>query len=401
MINGQNPLTNKEIVFILNTHMPYVLTGGPIFQEKENWLFEAITETYIPLFRAFEQWDPVAQPGKKIIFSMTPCLFNQLVEGKERYLAYLQVMEKIGEYEIERTSNITEYNRFLKHKVDVSEEQLSMANKMAHFYWKRARESHDFWGNLNLVAYLDNLFDAKKEAIDVWTSSPFHNFLPFFKGNTVDHFIRRGIEEFESVFDRAPDGFWMPECAYFPGTEKYMQKYGIQATALTIPGIGAYTGKNKSGRYCYDGLNIYAHDYRLSMYLWKAPDTTFPADGDYREFYRDIGMDMEPGYFDHIGVKVYRGKSGLTWTGYKYFAITGEGVDLGDKRLYDMTRSKEKVDEHIKEFNEILDKNRAFSNDERTFVLAFDTELFGHWWHEGVDWLSGLLQYQLKEEIVA
>ena len=66
-----------------------------------------------------------------------------------------------------------------------------------------------------------------------------------------------------------------------------------------------------------------------------------------------------------------------------------------------MTRSKEKVDEHIKEFNEILDKNRAFSNDERTFVLAFDTELFGHWWHEGVDWLSGLLQYRLKEEIVA
>lgn len=400
MHSNQKLVTNKEIVFILNTHIPYVLTNGPIFQEKENWLFEAITETYIPLFKALEQWDPIAQPGKKIIFSMTPCLFNQLAKSKERYLAYLDVMEKIGEYEIERTASAHEYNRFLNHKNDVSEEQLGLAHNLAHFYLNRIRESRDFWEDLDIAPYLNKLFDDKKEGIDVWTSSPFHNFLPFFEGHTVDHFIRRGKEEFERVFNRTPDGFWMPESAYFPGTAKYMKKYGIGATALTVPGIGAYTGRDKSGRYRQGNLDIYAHDYRLAMYLWKAPDTTFPSDGAYREFYRDIGLDVSPDYFNHIGVEVHRGQSGLAWTGYKYFSITGEDVDLGYKQLYDLNQSKAKVQNQVKEFDQILDKNRTLSNDDHTFILAFDTELFGHWWHEGVDWLSELLQYQLTEQEV-
>jgi 1,4-alpha-glucan branching enzyme len=388
-------MTNKEIVFILNTHMPYVLTDGPVFQEKENWLFEAITETYIPLFKALEQWHPETQPGKKIIFSMTPCLFNQLVEGKERYLAYLDIMEKIGEYEIDRTASAYEYSRFLNHKTAVSEEQLSIANNMAHYYLERIRDSRDFWEELDLVSYLNKLFDTHSAGIEAWTSSPYHNFLPFFEEKTVDHFIGQGKRAFEKVFNRSPDGFWMPECAYFPGTEKSMIRHGIGATALTVPGIGAFTGTDKSGRYRHKGIDIYSHDYRLAMYLWKAPDTTFPSDGSYREFYRDIGLDVSQDYFDHIDVKVYRGKSGLAWTGYKYFSVTGEGVDLGDKQLYDLKAAKSKVGDQIKEFDRILEKNRGLSNDDRAFILAFDTELFGHWWHEGIDWLSCLLQYDL------
>lgn len=391
---------NKEVVFILNTHMPYVLTDGPIYQEKENWLFEAITETYIPLFKALEQWDPVTQPGKRIIFSMTPCLFNQLIDSKERYLAYLDVMEKIGEYELERTCSFMEYNRFLNHKVDISWEELGHAHEAARYYLNRIRDSRKFWTNLDVAAYLNKLFDSKKEGVEAWTSSPFHNFLPFFEGNTMDYFVKRGKEEFERVFERSPDGFWMPECAFMPGTEKYFKKYGIGATALTVPGIGAYTGTDRSGRYQYDGLNIYAHDYRLAMYLWKAPDTTFPSDAAYREFYRDIGLDVSNDYFDHIGVTVHRGKSGLAWTGYKYNAITGPQVDLGQKRLYAPSAAKAKLATQVKEFDKILERNRALSNDERTFIFAFDTELFGHWWHEGVDWLSNMLQYEFTDEPV-
>ncbi|TRX54827.1 hypothetical protein FNH22_18915 [Fulvivirga sp. M361] len=391
---------NKEVIFILNTHMPYVLNNGPIFQEKENWLFEAITETYIPLFEAFEAWDPTVQGGKKMIFSMTPCLFNQLVEGKERYLAYLDIMEKIGVYEVERTSNPHEYNRFLKNKADIPSDQLDLVHDMAHFYLNRVRKSRAFWEDRDIAAYLNDLFDRKNESIDVWTSCPFHNFIPFFEGRTVDHLIRRGVEEFENVFDRKPDGFWMPECAYFPGTEKYMKKYDIGATALTVPGIGAYSGKDKSGVYRHGDLDIYAHDYRLSMYLWKAPDTTFPADGPYREFFRDIGLDVVPEYFKHIGVEVHTGKARNAWTGYKYFSITGEGVDLGFKSLYNRAAARRKLQEHLVDFDEILEDHRAFSHDGSTFIVAFDTELFGHWWHEGVEWLSGLMQYQFDHEEV-
>ncbi|MEO1054397.1 MAG: hypothetical protein AAFX87_27410 [Bacteroidota bacterium] len=391
---------NKEVIFILNTHMPYVLNDGPIFQEKENWLFEAITETYIPLFKAFESWNPAVEGGKKMIFSMTPCLFNQLVEGKQRYLDYLDVMEKIGTYEVERTSSAHEYNRFLKNKVDISDEQLRLVHDMAHFYLRRVQESRVFWESRNIASYLKDLFQRKSKGIDVWTSCPYHNFIPFFEGKTVDHLIKRGVEEFEKTFDRKPDGFWMPECAYFPGTEAYMEKHGIGATALTVPGIGAYTGTDKSGIYRHNNLDIYAHDYRLSMYLWKAPDTTFPSDGPYREFFRDVGLDMEPEYFKHIGVEVHTGKARNAWTGYKYFAITGQDIDLGFKTLYDRNAASRKLREHIVAFDKILEDNRGFSNDGKTFIVAFDTELFGHWWHEGVEWLSLLMQYQFEKEEV-
>ena len=385
---------NKNIVFILNTHMSYVLDkGGPIFQERENWLFEAITETYIPLFKALEAWDPIEQPGKKIVFTMTPCLFNQLIEGKDRYLAYLDVMEKIGEYEIERTSSPAKFNSFLKFKGDIPAERVALVHQAAHFYLNRVRESRKFWESINVAEYMADLFERKSAGMDVWTSCPFHNFIPFFEGRSVDHFIGRGVEEFQKAFNRMPDGFWMPECAFYPGTEKYMVKHGVKATAITIPGIGAYTGKDKSGIYTHNGLDIYAHDYRLSMYLWKAPDSTLPADGAYREFFRDLGLDMEPEYFDHIGVKVHRGPAGHAWTGYKYFAITADNVDLGYKKFYDVEAAKKKVSEHVIEFDQILDEHRALTYDNETFVMAFDTELYGHWWHEGVDWLGQLLQY--------
>jgi len=309
-------------------------------------------------------------------------------------------MEKIGTYEVERTSSANEYNRFLKNKVDISQDQLNLVHEMAYFYLNRVRDSRTFWENKDIALYLKDLVDRKSAGIDMWTSCPFHNFIPFFEEKTVDHLVRRGVEEFQNVFNRHPDGFWMPECAYYPGTEKHMEKYNIGATALTVPGIGAYTGKDKSGIYRHGNMDIYAHDYRLSMYLWKAPDTTFPSDGPYREFFRDVGLDMTPEYFKHIGVEVHTGKARNAWTGYKYFSITGEGVDLGNKALYNRSAAMSKVKEHIIDFDKILEDHRALSNDGKTFIVAFDTELFGHWWHEGVDWLSHLLHYQFDREEV-
>ena len=46
-----------------------------------------------------------------------------------------------------------------------------------------------------------------------------------------------------------------------------------------------------------------------------------------------------------------------------------------------------------KKFFEILDNNREFVNDYETFVLAFDTEFFGHWWLEGTWWLEEVFNY--------
>ncbi len=64
-------------VLVLHAHLPYVNHSDfPQFME-ERWLFEAITETYIPLLRVFEKLE---RDGIrfKITMSITPPLMEML-----------------------------------------------------------------------------------------------------------------------------------------------------------------------------------------------------------------------------------------------------------------------------------------------------------------------------------
>src|SRR5687768_5867613 len=91
---------SPRVFLLLNTHMPQVLGQGPLFDEPENWLFEALTETYIPLFRMLERGAGRRFPGR-IILSFTPCLLHQLEACGERYVGYLRILQRIATFELE------------------------------------------------------------------------------------------------------------------------------------------------------------------------------------------------------------------------------------------------------------------------------------------------------------
>ncbi|MCW3108743.1 MAG: glycogen branching enzyme2C GH-57-type2C archaeal [Segetibacter sp.] len=387
-----------DITIILNTHMPYVLGKGQIFDEPENWLFEAITETYIPLFQALSRWDSKYFAGKKIILSMTPCLVNQLTSCKERYVEYLLIMQKIAFFEIERTQKLSLFKKYEKWGKEFSEQELKLFNQSAHFYLQRINDSLDFMSKHDLVEFLKNLLENRLSHIELWTSSPDHNFLPFFEKKTSDYLIKRGVELFSDVFNRAPDGFWLPECAFRPGVEDGLVKAGIHQTALTTHAIGVFHPDVKSGVYQHGDLRLLIHDYRLSMHIWKTPIDTLPSHPIYREFYRDIGMDVVPEYFDNLGITLPPKRRGAVWTGMKYHACTGKDVELHEKNIYDLAAAREQVLADVPKFIQILETKRDLVYDRKTFIMAFDTELFGHWWHEGVNWLENLLQYDLSAE---
>lgn len=392
----------SNLVVILNTHMPAVLGQGQIFGEPENWLYEAITETYIPLFRAFSRWRPDGRVDKKFVLSFTPCLLEQLVACRERYLAYLEIMHRIAERELERTRSLSAFNRQQRHPRDLSASQLQQLHGTARAYAARISDAAAFVREHELVPFVQALIADHPDRLELWTSAPHHNFLPFFERATVDHLVQRGVDEFGRFFERAPDGFWLPECAFLPGIEDSLARAGVTRTAMTPSAIALYNPKVTSGYYQHKGLQLYIHDFRLAMHLWKVEDhTTLPANPVYREFFRDMGWDVRPEYLADLGLPPAPREDRGVWTGFKYHAISGRDVTLADKQLYDVTAGRAQARRDVARFLRVLDSKRNLVHDQETFIMAFDTEIFGHWWHEGVYWLEDLLRCDLAKEMEA
>jgi 1,4-alpha-glucan branching enzyme len=377
--------------------MPHVLGDGNLFEEPENWLFEAITETYIPLLRTLNDWDQDRYPGKKIVLCITPCLLNQLINCKDRYIQYLLILQKIAAFETERTQTRALYNKYEKWGSDFSEQSMLNLRQSADIYLKRINDSLDFMLKNDFVDSIKKIIDTKLSNVELWTSSPNHNFLPFFENKTSDYFIQRGVDLFTESFGFAPSGFWLPECAFRPGIEKGLLKAGIRKTALTPHSIEVYHPEIKSGIYRHGDLELLIHDFRLAAHIWKTELDTLPSNPVYREFYRDMGLDVAPNYFEDAGIDIPILQHRAVWTGIKYHAITGYKTELGAKNIYDPESARSQAISDAKTFYAILDTKRDLAYDRKNFILAFDTELFGHWWHEGIFWLEQVLNHEFNE----
>ena len=116
----------------------------------------------------------------------------------------------------------------------------------------------------------------------------------------------------------------------------------------------------------------------------------FPADPVYRDFYRDIGFDLP---LDYIGPYVEQQQI-RTFTGFKYWAITGPG----DRKVpYDAERASLRVEDHVESFlrDRVLQAKAAAAHmggREPLMVAPYDAELFGHWWYEGPQWIETLFR---------
>ncbi|MDH7579161.1 MAG: DUF1957 domain-containing protein, partial [Bacillota bacterium] len=127
-----------------------------------------------------------------------------------------------------------------------------------------------------------------------------------------------------------------------------------------------------------------------SKQVWSSQEG-YPGDYEYREFYRDIGYDLD---FEYI--KPYIHPDGIrTHTGLKYYKITGK-VDLSQKEPYNPWRADEKAAVHAGNFmfNRQHQIMHLSSMMERPpiIVAPYDAELFGHWWFEGPTWLEYLIR---------
>jgi 1,4-alpha-glucan branching enzyme len=133
---------------------------------------------------------------------------------------------------------------------------------------------------------------------------------------------------------------------------------------------------------------VFGRDTESSKSVWSAVEG-YPGDWDYREFYRDIGYDLDYEY-----IKPYVNPDGTRVnTGIKYYRITGK---THNKKPYDPDRAREKTSTHAGNFMFNREKQieylSSIMNRKPIIVDPYDAELFGHWWFEGPEFLEFLIR---------
>jgi len=200
-----------------------------------------------------------------------------------------------------------------------------------------------------------------------------------------------GVSVYEETFGRKPKGFWLPECGYRPGDDYILKECGIKYFFTEIHGILHGVPRPKYGVYapvyCKSGVACFGRDWESAKQVWSSIEG-YPGDYWYREFYRDIGYDLD---FDYI--KPYIHPDGIRInTGIKYYRITGSE----DKQPYEPEKAEQKASEHAGNF--MFNRERQieylydFLKRKPIVVAPYDAELFGHWWFEGVMWLDYLIR---------
>src|SRR3989338_1323510 len=101
---------------VLHAHLPFVRHPEHEFFLEENWLYEAITETYIPLIHMYEGLERDRVPFR-ITMSLTPPLISMLRDPllQSRYLRHMDRLVELAGKEVERTRFQPEYHETALH----------------------------------------------------------------------------------------------------------------------------------------------------------------------------------------------------------------------------------------------------------------------------------------------
>ncbi len=360
------------LALILHAHLPFV--RHPEHEEflEEDWLFEAITESYIPLLFMMQQLVRDDVPFK-LTMSVTPTLCAMLQDPllQNRYVRYLDDRIDLSHREIDRNWN-DERRRIL-----------------AEFYCKRFTECRQLfveeWKRDLISVFAKLQFSGSLELI---ASAATHGLLPLLlqSPEAVRAQILIGCDIFRDAFGAEPAGFWLPECAYAPGIEKILQEANLRWFILDTHGVMFGNPPPRHAIFApyftAAGPAAFGRDGESSRQVWSAEEG-YPGDPAYRDFYRDIGYDLP---FEYLWP---RSRNRVPhFSGLKYHRVTGGG---GEKDLYDKPMAEKAAEAHADDF---LARRRAqvtkvcdFSADP-IVVTPFDAELFGHWWFEGPRFLD-------------
>jgi 1,4-alpha-glucan branching enzyme len=366
------------LFLVLHAHLPYV--RHPEYDRflEERWLFEAVTETYIPLIKFFDRLRAEGVPFK-LTLSVSPPLANMLEDPllRQRCVRHLDLSLRLAESECERT----------KHWGDV--------HFLAWMYrrlFEEARHTFVERCGTRLLSALQEYAAAGN--LELITCAGTHGYLPLLRAEPVSvrAQVQLAVQEHRRLFGSAPKGMWVPECAFYPGLDEVLAEAGVRYFFVDSHGLEHAEPRPLFGVnapvFCPSGVAAFARHPMTSKLVW-SKNVGYPADYNYREYYRDIGFDLDQHYLEPFqyahGIR--------THTGIKYHRITGP---TQDKHLYQPDWASQTAERHAHDFVSRCRDQAVRAGGGMPFpctiVSPYDAELFGHWWFEGPQWIYHVLR---------
>ena len=363
------------LALILHAHLPFVRHPEHERFLEEEWLFEALTESYIPLLRMLQRLLDEGIPIK-IAMSVTPTLCAMLQDELlcQRYLEHLDRLIALAENECQRN------------RTDVS--VLPLSEFYRDFFSETRRVYCEEW-NYDLLALLRQLRGSG--SIEIIASAATHGLLPILHqtSGAASAQITLGCDSYRETFGGEPVGFWLPECAYASGIDQLLQKQNIRWFVVDAHGLEHAQPAARRGTFapCYTpaGPAVFARDVNASRQVWSA-EAGYPGHFAYRDFYRDIGFDLPAENLSPFA------SHGQKFTGIKYHRVTGRDQP---KKIYHRVTAEMMARQHARHFVEqrLADIESVGADGWHPIMtIPFDAELFGHWWFEGPVFLEQVLR---------
>ncbi len=381
-----------DFVLALHSHLPYVLHHGR-WPHGSDWLCEAALDSYLPLLEQLQALAASDTPAPLTI-GFTPVLANQLASP-----AFAQELEAFFD---QREAACREAAAALAATGDTA--LLPVVDFWAARFGRLRRLFHSL--DRDIVAAFRRLQDAGR--LEIIGSAATHGYLPLLaRDESIRLQLAVGRREHRRLFGRDPVGCWLPECAYRPragtrpGIEEHLAAAGFRyfftdahlaqageplgtyaevplgaerfdveradtpAGTAARPVRSAYRAYRVTPPRAKPSVAALVRDPRSSMQVWSR-HRGYPGDEWYLEFHK------------------------IRWPGgLKLWRVTGPDVDLGAKRPYEPARALERAREHARHFAHLV-AGIAGERGAGVVVAPFDTELFGHWWFEGVDFLAAV-----------
>ena len=397
-------MTIGSFVFMLHSHLPYYRMAGMWPFGEEN-LYECMSETYVPLLNAISELYEEEGIKAKLTVGITPILAEQLNDHhlQEGFVEYLD-------------SRIAAVAKDLDRYPDPKVEHSQHLKYLAKYYFDWFNHIKDCFVN----KYNKDLIAAFKKyqdlgCIEITTSGATHGFSPLLATDSnLNAQFKIGSDTTKRLFGKKAKGAWLPECAYRQGYEfvgKDGQKKWRPAIEVTLQNndieyffteshvieggnsvghrrvVGIYgnieyiplpereaTGYDTYSAYWLPDAQVavMGRNDRAGFQVWSAADG-YPGDGVYREFHKKDD------------------KSGMN-----YWRITSSNTDLGDKMLYDPVLAMNQVNSNSDHYTtllyHLLNDYKKANNKNGLIMVSFDTELYGHWWFEGVEFIKQVVR---------
>jgi 1,4-alpha-glucan branching enzyme len=357
-VTDAHPSTREPVgtfCLVLHTHLPWLAHHGT-WPVGEEWLHQAWATSYLPVLGVL---DRLAAEGRRdlLTLGLTPVLAAQLddpwfVDELHTWLGFWQV----------RAEGLASHREPAMRDLGSREFVAS----------QRALAAIEGTWSGGMSPVLRPLVDSG--AIELLGGPATHPFQPLLDRPWQRFALRTGLDDTASRVGLRPEGIWAPECGYRPGLEEDYAALGVRRFLVDGPTLQGAGGSTAEAVTVGDtDVVAFARDLEVTYRVW-SPRKGYPGGRWYRDFHT----------FDHT-------------SGFRPSRVTSTTTPSHEKAAYDPERAAEAVRADAEDFVDVVRRRLVDLAEQRggrpgLVVAAYDTELFGHWWHEGPQWLEAVLR---------